>query len=379
MTTLMNPSVALLSGWSVWSGAVLVGSVLCVAALLALLAGAVRPVWFSAAHPGSVDSPRFALATGALDGLPLGLAAGLLGGFAFEYLQSLLGVVRFTFASGVNAGLALGIACGALAGFALGRMSRQSSALTLGVLVGLIAGLAVFRIVFGPFAGFGPEKDFGVGPEVGVLCAITGALVGALVASLLRARLAVGSPPRVGRGAAVGAGVGALCGLAGSAALWLTAESTFILPGVAPAYSTAGAAFAGRLYGLALLVILGGLIGALTGALATTSRWRGVSLALTLAIGLLLGLTFGLMHGDVGGPLIATRRFIYDPYGSVYGLAGGLAAGALAGLGVALTLRRAERQTDRRALLVAIALLALSGALMLTPLWFHPLFGVDIP
>lgn len=290
------------------------------------------------------------------------------------------------FAGGSSAGLALGVACGALGGFALARLSRQSAALALGAVVGLGVGLGAFLIIFGSTAGFGPETDSGVGSEVGVLLASVGALLGALVVALLRAGRAgsaqprdASRPPRVVRRAAVGAVAGVICGLAIAAAGWLTFEAVFILPGVAPAYTASGNGLAGRLYGLALLGALGGLIGGLAGALGAVSRWRGVVLAVGLALGLLLGLTLGLAHGDVGGPPVFAQHLTYDPVGSVYGLAGGLLAGALGGIGCALALRWAERQPGRRALLVAAALLALGALLLLEPMWFHPLFGVDIP
>ncbi len=390
MDGLVNLLVAALAGRSVWSGLVVVGAALCVAAVAALLAGLARPASFASEGAGPTE---FAMTRGALDGLPLGLACGLFGGFAFQYTQSLLGVNRFTFAAGLPAGLALGAVCGAFAGFALGRLTRLPGGLALGALGGLLIGLGAFFRVFGQGAGYGPETDSGVGPEVGVLLGTGCLLLGALVAVLLRAWMrqrAAGAPtapsPRgaTGRssalGAAVGAGVGALCWLSVAVTSWAGSAPQLIVPEVAPAYATPGGALGDALYWLAVCVVAGALIGALAGAAARVGGWRrAVSLSVSLALGALFGLTLSLTHGDVGGPLIVARRIVYDPMGSLYGLAGGLLVGALGGVGCALALRWAERQPGRRSLIAAVALFALGGALLLAPVWFHPLFGVDVP
>jgi hypothetical protein len=308
-------------------------------------------------------------------------------------VQSLLGVNRFTFAAGLPAGVALGIVCGALGGFALGRLTWQSTALALGALAGVEVGLGAFFLVFGQWAGYGPETDSGVGPEVGVLLGTAFLLLGALVAVLLRAwtrqraigrardtslRGAAGRSSAIG--AAIGAGFGALCWLSVAVVSWVGPSPQLIVPQVAPNYVTLGGALGDALYWLAIFVVAGALVGALAGAGAHAGGWwRAVSLSLGLALGTLFGLTLGLTHGDVGGPLVFAQRMSFDPVGSVIGLAAGLLVGVVAGVGCALLLRWAERQPGRRALLVAVALLALGGALLVQPLWFHPLFGVDIP
>lgn len=319
------------------------------------------------------------LAEGALTGLPTGLIVGIVSGFVFEFIQSLLGIVRFTLAGGFSVGVTLGGVLGWLGMLALTTRQGTPWSLAIGAIIGLIAGLVAFRLAFGAHAGFGPELDSGAGPEVGILLGTVGLLVGAVVAQMIDARNSrTFRWSRIGLTALGGAVAGLIFGLIITVIGWQTVAAAFMLPELAPNYAMPGGALAGVLYGLGLFVLIGASLGATAGTVADGGLVGSLGLPFSVGIGGLIGLTLGLSHSDVGGPFAFGRHQSFDPTGTRWGLLIGLAAGLAVGALCWLALRWSERRPRTHAVVVAVLLLALSVALISTPLWFHPLFGVDI-
>ena len=119
-------------------------------------------------------------------GLCMALVWALACGNAFLYAQSLTGGPSFFLAPiDIRAGPFSGIGLGALAVLAIGAFVMFRSMATAGMMLGAAIGLVIFRLVFGPTAGFGGEVGFGVGQEVGVMCGAAGGLLGGILGSIL--------------------------------------------------------------------------------------------------------------------------------------------------------------------------------------------------
>lgn len=352
---------------SVRTGAALIGALVGALAVVTLFVGIIR------------RTPRLGVSEGALSGISLGLLAGILGGCAFTFAQSLQGIGRFAFAGGVGVGVAMGSVLGWLGVLAIATHRASPRGLALGASIGLLAGLIAFRFAFGTFAGVGPEYDIGVGPEVGALLGLVGTLLGALVSRLISGRSRQGIRwARIGWGSLGGAGVGLLVSLLIALIGWQTDVQIFILPGVAPAYAMPGGAVVGSLYGLGVFALVGALLGALAGTLTDGGWGHAIGLAVGLGLSAIAGLMLGLSHTYIGGPHITGQRLTYDPAGTQWGLLTGLAAGLAVGALCWLALRWSEQRPRTHAVVVAVLLLALGVALIFAPMWFHPLFGVDI-
>lgn len=378
------------------------GVVVCVACMLGIA--------YSFAGGGAGQSARWPAIdalTGAVSGLALGLGVGLAAGLLFEFAQwRAQTVVGFMLPGGMAPGIAIGVGLGVLLGFATMRLPRLPLGPVAGLVVGLAFGLIVYRLAFGPSAGFGRETDQGVGPEIGLLLGAVGALAGAFAGALVQRRLRRRPAHRqdvpaatdgsgdasqrwIPLGMLAGCAVGVLlAGLGG-----LLGVVQLILPRVAgmpdvyrPATFMDGVL--GVLYGLATFGIAGALIGGLVAAIARLSRRQGVpvaqsvSLAVGLVVGVVSGLSAGLAHLDVGGPLISTHPLLpptpVDPAATGYGLLLGLGSGLLVGALCAALLWWAEKRPDRRKAVACAAVLALGVAVLLFPHWFHPIFGVNI-
>lgn len=319
-------------------------------------------------------------AVGLAEGAAIGLAGGAVSALSLAFSESLLGGVFWTFASGATQGLLMGVALAALVGAAVWALLRRNDIRLWGALIGLALGLAVFRLSGGASAGYGPELDYGFGPEVGLLFGLAGLLLGALFGALAGPR-ANWRFPTVG--ALIGAALGGLVAWVGYA----TGAFVFILPyfgGVTdrqPYPTPPYLVTLGIVYGFALFIIGGALAGAVIGAFATPtgSRLTGALTGLGLLLGALLGLNAGLQHGDVGGPPAFALQQVYDPVATGMGLLGGLAIGLVVVTLGWLTWRWAGAQPGRRALLGAVGMLALGLIVAALPLWFHPLIGADIP
>lgn len=115
-------------------------------------------------------------------GLALGLAGGLAGGIAFVFAQSRAGSAFLLPPFDFRAGLITGLSMSALVLLALGTLTylglRRSSLIS--VLIGTAAGLVLFRLIFGPTAGFGGELGEGFGSEVGIMFGAAGGLLGGI-------------------------------------------------------------------------------------------------------------------------------------------------------------------------------------------------------
>ncbi len=344
---------------------------------------------------------RLDVLDGLASGLVVGLAFGLAGALGFMAVQSHAGVSRFTPAGGLSSGIVLGIGLGMLLGATLARLKLLPAGLVLGMAGGLASGLATYWLVFGSAAGFGPELDSGVGPEVGLLFGLGGVLAGGTLGTW-RARRRERQRRDSSEDSAI---VDArdrnrtvkhvLGGLAAGLTLALLGWSLGLFPFMLPRYAqvpdmppadTPVDYVLGLLFGLGIFGLAGSLVGALASGLARTMtarpraplplHWAGATVG--IAAGIFIGLAAGFQHADVGDPLIAASRSILDPSGTLRGLAIGLVGGAAAGLGLALLLAWGERSPQQRRLALLLGTATLCGVVALLPYWFHPLFGLDI-
>lgn len=334
-------------------------------------------------------------------GASIGLAVGLAGGIGFLALQSRVGGPDFFLAPyNVRAGLLCGLGLGVLAALAIGAILAFRSAPVLGMLLGTLAGLGIFRLIFGPTAGFGGEVGLGVGREVGIMFGVAGGLLGAILAAIIllvardvRARSTetdTSSPARRGwrwplAGMAVGAIVADLIAVLGAqlGIFQFLVPYNGQVPDVPPDTSPVGIQH-DFLFGVGMFAVSGALIGCLLGlhwalfqgqGARRHSVWLGVSMIVTL----LCGLSFGLDHREVGGPLIATQfQVAQDPVASMRGLVIGLASGVA--LGVLLLIGTRIGRTHARWHAVARMVLALIvGLLLITlPYWYTPIFAINM-
>lgn len=336
-------------------------------------------------------------------GASIGLAIGLAGGIGFLTLQSRIGGPDFFLAPyNVYAGLLCGLGVGLLAALAVGAILTLRSATALGMLLGTLAGLGIFRLIFGPTAGFGGEVGLGVGREVGIMFGAAGGLLGAILAAIIMLILRDAHSRPAETDAEISAQRGwrwPLVGLALGAMI-----ATFIavvgaqlgifqflvpynaqVPDVAPDTSPAGLQH-DFLFGLGMFAVGGALIGCFLGLHWTLSSgtgarrhgvWLGVGVGMVVA--LLCGLSFGLDHRGVGDPLLAVQSQIADnPEASMRSLVIGLVGGALIGV-LLLIGARIVRTHARRHETVAMALALIVGLLLLAlPYWYTPLFAINI-
>ena len=334
-------------------------------------------------------------------GLCIALAWTLACGNVFLAVQSRTGGPPFLLAPvDRRAGLLLGIGSGALALLAVGAFVAFWRASIVGLLLGAAVALVIFRLIFGPTAGFGGEVGYGVGQDVGVMFGVAGGLLGGVIGSVIAAIVASmrredGQQPTTTRGGrrllvglgglVVGGVVGALIGVAGVnvGAFQFLVPYNAQVPDVPPDTSPAGLE-RDFLFGLALFVIGGALIGCFlalqwTPTDKTGARRHGLWLGVGLVIALISGLTFGLDHRLVGGPFIAHLPFPTDPAASVRGLLVGLGGGFLLGA-LLLIFARVTRSRGRwwtaSRTIVALAI----GVLLVTlPYWYTPIFAISIP
>jgi hypothetical protein len=334
-------------------------------------------------------------------GASIGLAVGLAGGIGFLALQARVGGPDFFLAPyNVYAGLLCGLGVGLLAALAIGAIFALRSAPALGMLLGTLAGLGIFRLIFGPTAGFGGEVGLGVGREVGIMFGTAGGLLGAIFAAIInfviraaRSRSAETDTPTPAHhgwrwpllGSAMGAVVAALIAVVGTqlGIFQFLVPYNAQIPDVAPDTSPAGMQH-DFLFGLGMFAVGGALIGCFLGLLWALSSgngaWRhGVWLGVGMVVALLCGLSFGLDDRGVGGPLIAVQSQIaYNPEASMrgllIGLAGGVALGVLLLVGARIG-RTCTRWQDTIRLMPALIV----GLLLLTlPYWYTPLFAINI-
>ena len=333
-------------------------------------------------------------------GLCIALAWTLACGNAFLFVQSRTGGPPFFLAPvDVRAGLLLGVGLGALALLAVGAFVALRRASIVGLLLGAAVALVIFRLIFGPTAGFGGEVGYGVGQEVGVMFGVAGGLLGgvigsavaAIAVSMRRADEQQSTTTRGGRrllvglaGLVVGGGVGALVGVAGAnaGAFQFLVPYNAQVPDVAPDTSPAGLQ-RDYLFGLGLFVIGGALIGCFLALQWPRSdkagaRRHGVWLSAGLVIALICGLTFGLDHRFVGGPFLAHLQFPADPAASIRGLLIGLAAGVILGA-LLLIFARITRSRGRWQVASRTILALAVGVLLVTlPYWYTPIFAISI-
>lgn len=340
--------------------------------------------------------------TGALaGGLCIALAWTLACGNAFLFAQSRTGGPPFFLAPvDVRAGILLGVGSGALALLAVGAFVALRRASIIGLLLGAAAALVIFRLIFGPTAGFGGEVGYGVGQEVGVMFGVAGGLLGGVIGSVIAAiatsmRRADGQRPTTARGGrrlliglaglVVGGVAGALIGIAGANA----GVFQFLVPynaqalDVPPDTSPAGLQ-RDYLFGLGLFVIGGALIGCFLALQwapneEAGARRHGVWLGVGLALALICGLTFGLDHRFVGGPFIAHLPYPTDPATSVRGLLIGLAAGVILGAALLIFARVTRSRGRWQAASRTILALAIGVLLVTLPYWYTPIFAISIP
>lgn len=338
-------------------------------------------------------------------GLALGLAGGLAGGIAFVFARSRAGSAYLLPPFDFRAGLITGLSMSALVLLALGTLTylglRRSSLIS--VLIGTAAGLVLFRLIFGPTAGFGGELGEGFGSEVGIMFGAAGGLLGGIAGHGfdLATRNMHTFPSHVvidettpmrpdwrwlvmglvlgGLGATLVGALGAYFGI-----FQLLVPYVAQVPDPGPDLSAA-AALNNVLFGLGTFAAGGALIGSFL-ALQRMSfegrsaqryaLWAGVG----LVVGLIGGLGAGLDVSAVGGP--RPLNFVPvphpDPSGGVRGLLVGLMAGALLGA-VLLVLAGSRRIPSRWTLAIRESAVFITGMLALTfPLWYTPFWGVAI-
>jgi hypothetical protein len=334
-------------------------------------------------------------------GLCIALAWALVCGNAFLYVQSRTDGPNFFLAPvDVRAGLLLGIGSGALALLAVGAFVALRRASIVGLLLGAALALALFRLIFGPTAGFGGEVGYGVGQEVGVMFGVAGGLLGGVIGSVTTAiaasmRRADGQQPTTARGGrrllvglaglVMGGVAGVLVGVVGvnAGVFQFLVPYNAQVPDVPPDTSPAGLQ-RDFLFGLGLFVIGGALIGCFlalqwTPSDKTGARRHGVWLGVGLALALICGLTFGLDHRFVGGPFLAHLPFPTDPAASVRGLLIGLGVGALLGALLLILARAGRSHGCWRAASSTILALAIGLLLVTLPYWYTPIFAINIP
>lgn len=331
----------------------------------------------------------------------IGLSIGLAGSIGFLTLQSRIGGPDFFLAPyDVRAGLLCGLGLGLLALLAIGAGLVLRSAPALGMLLGTLAGLGIFRLIFGPTAGFGGEVGLGVGREVGIMFGAAGGLLGAILASIAllvigaaRSRSAGTDTPRLtGRGwpwpligLAAGAVLATMIAVLGSQLGYFQFLVPYNaqVPDVPPDTSPTGMQH-DFLFGLGMFAVGGALIGCFLGlqwALSSGdgARRHGVWLGVGMVVALLCGLSFGLDHRGVGGPLFAIQSQIpREPAASVAGLLVGLAGGALIGILLLVGARIAQTHARLRALANLALPLVVGLLLLVLPYWYTPVFAINI-
>ncbi len=334
-------------------------------------------------------------------GLCVGVAGGIACGIGFLYAQSRTGGPSFLLApNDFRAGLLCGIGLGVLALLAIGAFIALRSAAIVGMILGAAIGLVVFRLIFGPTAGFGGEVGFGVGQEVGIMCGAAGGLLGGIVGHALsiatrnmqsfpsHVSIDATAPIRSGwRWPLIGLTLGALGGVLVGALGAYMGVFTFLvpyngqIPDVPPDTSPLGLQH-DLLFGLGMFAVGGALIGCFLALQWMTSgdvgpRRYGVWLGVGLIVALVCGLTFGLDHRYVGGPFIS--NFVSpDPIAGMRGLLIGLAIGAIVGA-LLLVVARITRAHPRRQMLVREGATLIVGLLLVTlPFWYVSLFAISI-
>ena len=334
-------------------------------------------------------------------GLCMALVWALACGNALLYAQSQTGGPAFFLAPiDVRAGLLSGIGLGALAALAIGAFVMFRSAAIVGMMAGAALGLVIFRLIFGPTAGFGGEVGYGVGQEVGVMFGAVGGLLGGILGGIvavvrMATRLPEGQPQpqaRVGRRllvALLALVVGGLAaGLIGAIGVNAGVFQFLVpynaqIPDVPPDTSPAGMLH-DFLFGLGLFVVGGALIGCFLALQWMSSafpagRRHSVWLSVGLVVAFIGGLTFGLDHRFVGGPpLIGAPQIALDPAASVRWLLVGLAVGMVSGAGL-LVFAHATRSRGRWQATARTTLALVVGVLALTlPYWYTPIFAISI-
>lgn len=331
-------------------------------------------------------------------GICIGLATGLACGMAFLVMQTYIGVGFLLAPARFQTGLLLGLGLGALAVLAIAAFVRLLSAPVVGLVLGAILGLVVFRLGFGPTAGFGGEVGLGVGREVGIMLGTAGGLLGGLAAHTFHAMRHPRAPSAqndTGEATSVvarpgwtwpllGLGLGGLAGiLVGAIGVYMGIFEFLVpynaqIPDVPPDTSPAGM-LRDLLFGLGTFAIGGALVGCFlalqwrSSGSAGTRRY-GVWLGVGLIAALICGLSFGFDQTGVGGPLIP-NQIPPDPIagmrGLLLGLGGGTLAAALLLAGVRITRAHLRWQVFTRELIVLAA-----GLLVLVlPYWYMPIVG----
>ena len=334
-------------------------------------------------------------------GLCIGVVGGMACGIGFLYAQSRTGGPSFSLApDNFRAGLLCGIGLGMLALLAIGAFMALRSAAIVGLLLGAAIGLVVFRLIFGPTAGFGGEVGLGVGQEVGIMCGAAGGLLGGITGAALsiatrnmrafpsHVSIDATTPIRSGwRWPLMGLALGGLGGVLVGALGAYMGVFTFLvpyngqIPDVPPDTSPLGLQH-DLLFGLGMFAVGGALIGCfLTLQWMTSSeagpRRYGVWLGVGLVVALVCGLTFGLDHRYIGGPL-PLFFVLPDPIAGTRGLLLGLAIGAIVGA-LLLVVARITRAHPRRHVLAREGITLMIGLLLMTlPFWYVPLFAISI-
>jgi hypothetical protein len=334
-------------------------------------------------------------------GASIGLAIGLAGGIGFLALQSRVGGPDFFLAPyNVYVGLLCGLGLGLLALLAIGASLMLRSAPALGMLLGTLAGLGIFRLIFGPTAGFGGEVGFGVGREVGIMFGATGGLIGAILAATIllvvravRSRSAATDSPISARrgwrwpliGLAGGAVVATLVAVLGAqlGIFQFLVPYNAQIPDVPPDTSPTGMQH-DFLFGLGMFAVGGTLIGCFLGlqwALSSSNgaRRHGIWVGGSMVVALLCGLSFGLDHRGVGGPLIAVQSQIaYNPDASMRGLLIGLAGGVALGVLLLVGARIVRTHARWHETVAMVFALIVGLALITLPYWYTPFFAISI-
>lgn len=336
-------------------------------------------------------------------GVCIGLAGEMAGGIGFLALQSRVGGPDFFLAPyDMRAGLLCGLGLGMMSLLAIGAYIALPSAAAGGLLGGALAGLGIFRLIFGPTAGFGGEVGLGVGSEVGIMFGAAGGMLGAIVGSIVS--LATGTmrplpshaptdaPPttqHAWRWPVIGLTVGALgatlIGVLGSQMGYFQFLVPYNaqIPDVAPDTSPAGMQ-RNFLFGLGMFAVGGALIGCFLGLQWLTSstnraRRRSVWFGAGIVVALITGLSFGLAHRYVGGPLLATQLQIPpDPVASVRGLLVGLGGGVAVGA-LLLIVTRISAMHARWRIVASMTPSLLIGLLLLAlPYWYVSVSAISI-
>jgi hypothetical protein len=354
---------------------------------------------------GDIASNSMALA----GGLSLDLSGRLLGGIAFVFVQSRAGSAYVLPPFDFRAGLITGLSMSLLVTLALGALTyRHLRHLPLiGALVGMVTGLVLFRLIFGPTAGFGGELDKGFGSEAGIMAGAAGGLLGGItghgIAIATRTVRTFPSPATSDETTFVHPSwrwpvIGLVLGSLGATLVGAFGAYLGIIQLLVPFYPrtpdpgpdlSATAALNDVLFGLSIFAVGGALIGCFLELQRMAAQGRdaqryGLWAGAGLVAGLICGLGFGLNVSLVGGQVYISHPLNWvpvphpDPAGGTRGLLVGLVTGDVLGVAL-LVLARSPRVPIRWHVAIREASALIIGTLVLTfPLWYTPFWGVAI-